>query len=369
MKKRMLWVLASLMICGLATVTMTSCSSDDSPYEEPDPQPVWPEVIDYSQWMKYLTNNRLVADLSLPGAHDAVTAEGWNGSAMEFIGLLTATTQDLTILQQLEKGVRVFDLRPELVENKENGTYELRCSHGVASTKLLVVDFFRKLKDYLASKPSEFCILTVELSATKDKEVWAKEFNALVNSSEFKGLFADFKPRLTVGEMRGHVLMLSREEYAEKPLGGYCYGWTDELELEKQTQGYILGPDGSKAPLWVQDFWGKVRRTGKDEAIVRMLEAAVKRDMEAEAPVWVINFPSAYFGTPSSDSYRENAALSNVVTIEWLAEHDGPVGIIYMDFAGVDTSIAYNGTDVFNVAGLKLVESVVKQNAKREHPK
>jgi hypothetical protein len=263
----------------------------------------------------------------------------------------------------------VFDLRPERVENVEKGIYELRCSHGPTTTKLLVVDFFRKLKDYLAAKPSEFCILTVELSATKDKEAWAREFNELVNSSEFQDLFVNFKPRLTVGEMRGHVLMLSREEYAEKPLGGYCYGWTDEQELEKQTQGHILGPDGSKAPLWVQDFWGKVRRTGKDEAVVRMLEAAVTRDMEAEAPAWVINFPSAYFGTPYSDSYRENASYANVVTINWLAEHEGSVGVIYMDFAGVDQSTAYNGKDVYDVAGLKLVESVIKQNAKRESQK
>ena len=36
-----------------------------------------PKDVDNTQWMKSLTDSRLVADLSLPGSHDACTAEGW----------------------------------------------------------------------------------------------------------------------------------------------------------------------------------------------------------------------------------------------------------------------------------------------------
>ena len=67
--------------------------------------------------------------------------------------------------------------------------------------------------------------------------MWAEKFNALIHSDEFKGLFADYKPRLTVSEVRGRVLLLSQEKYAEKPVGAYCEGWTSALELEKQKQG------------------------------------------------------------------------------------------------------------------------------------
>ncbi len=320
-----------------------------------------PTGVDNSQWMKSLADSRLVADLSLPGSHDACTAEGWLTDLVAPIYELTAKCNDLTIKEQLKIGMRVFDLRPELVVGT-NGV-ELRCSHGIAYTKMPVADFFRTLQTFLANYPSEFCILTVDLSATYDMKDWGERFTALLNSTEFKGLFADFKSRLTVGEMRGHVLVLARKQYAEKPIGGYCYGWVYDLELEKQQKGYILAADGTQTPLWVQDYWGKTKRDGKDDAVVRMLEAAAARDMTVERPAWVINYPSAYFTLPMSDSYRENATFANVVTADWLDTHDGSVGIIYMDFGGMDNSVSYSGDHLYKTAGMRLVTAVIKQNA------
>ncbi len=320
-----------------------------------------PTGVDNSQWMKSLADSRLVADLSLPGSHDACTAEGWYSDLLAPIYEMMAKCNDLTIKEQLKIGMRVFDLRPELLADLVDS--ELRCSHGIAYTKMLVADFFRTLQTFLSENPSEFCILTVDLSATDDMETWGEEFTNLLNDPEFAGLFADFKARLTVGEMRGHVLILSRKEYAEKPIGGYCYGWVYDLELEKQQKGHILAADGSKTPLWVQDYWGQPTRDGKDEAVVRMLEAAATRDMTVAQPAWVINFPSAYFTLPLSDSYRENATFANVVTANWLDKHDGSVGIIYMDYGGMDNSVSYSGLELYATAGMRLVTAVIKQNA------
>lgn len=181
-----------------------------------------PKSVDNSRWMKSLANSRLVADLSLPGSHDACTCEGWQSKVFSAIAESTAKTQDLTIKEQLKVGMRVFDLRPERVF--EETAYVLRCAHGYMFTELLVSDFFQQLKEFLTDNPTEFCILTVDLSATFDKEAWGKEFNAMISSTRFRSMFADFKPRLTVGEMRGKVLILSKYEYAPKPIGGYCYG-------------------------------------------------------------------------------------------------------------------------------------------------
>jgi hypothetical protein len=189
-------------------------------------------------------------------------------------------------------------------------------------------------------------------------------YSDIINSDELKGLFVNFKPRMTVGEMRGHVLMLSQEKYAEKPVGGYCEGWISKQELEEQKKGFIIDACGNKSPLWVQDYWEDITREKKDAALVRMLEAAVERDMSAETPAWVINFPSAYIDGPFSDNYRKNAAAANLVAINWLNEHKGSVGIIYMDFACVDKSKGYDGKTVYETVGKKLVDSVIRQNAK-----
>lgn len=114
----------------------------------------------------------------------------------------------------------------------------------------------------------------------------------------------------------------------------------------------------------MQDYWGKSSRDGKDDAVIRMLEAAANRDMNAESPAWVINFPSAYFGLPLSDSYRENAVEANKVTADWLASHTGSVGIIYMDFAGMDKTPGYASLNLYDTHGMTLVDCVIKQNMK-----
>ena len=188
--------------------------SDKPKYNVDDYKPM---DVDNSQWMKGLADSRLVADLSLPGSHDGCTADGWFYKDLGKIAEVSAKTQDLTIKEQLKVGMRVFDLRPERMHDGAN--YVLRCSHGIMYTKLLVSDFFQQLKEFLAANPSEFCLLTIDLSATSDKTAWGKEFTELVNSAEFRSMFADFKPRLTVGEMRGHVLMLSCQKYAEQRYG------------------------------------------------------------------------------------------------------------------------------------------------------
>ena len=322
-----------------------------------------PQGVDNSQWMKGLADSRLVADLSLPGSHDACTADGWFYKDLGKIAEVSAKTQDLTIKEQLKVGMRVFDLRPERMHDGAN--YVLRCSHGIMYTKLLVSDFFQQLKEFLAANPSEFLLLTIDLSATSDKTAWGKEFTELVNSAEFRSMFADFKPRLTVGEMRGHVLMLSCQKYAEQPVGGYCNGWISEKGHKELMKGNITGADGVETPLWVQDFWGKWDREGKDEAVVSTLEAAVGRDLTAEKPAWVINFPSAYFGLPLSDSYRDNAVKANKVCADWLANHTGSVGIIYMDFAGMEKSPSSFAETLYETYGMTLVDRVIQQNQKK----
>ena len=120
--------------------------------------------------------------------------------------------------------------------------------------------------------------------------------------------------------------MLSKEVYADKPLGGYCYGWDSYLELEQQKRAYIIAADGSKTPLWVQDYWKDISHDNKVTALVRMLEASVERDMAA------------------------------------VSSHTGPVGIIYMDYAGMDKSPDYATTKLYKTVGMKLVDAVIKQN-------
>jgi hypothetical protein len=84
--------------------------------------------------------------------------------------------------------------------------------------------------------------------------------------------------------------------------------------------------------------------------------------LTATVPVHA-NIPSAYY-IPFSDSYREIAESTNQKTIDWLSSHTGSVGIIYMDFAGMDESPDCASAKLYKTVGMKLVDAVIKQNWK-----
>ena len=332
----------------------------------PSPADPYKPNVDHSRWMAPLSDSRLVADLSLPGAHVASTAEGWHLEKLMSENI--AKTQDLTIDEQLKVGVRVFDLRPEHVLNPATAGYDLRCSHGIMQTSLLVKDFFLKLKTFLTENPTEFCIVTCHLTNSNEPvgySNWRKDFAELINGSDLSGLFADFKPAITVGEMRGRVLLLSRYKYDGTIVGGICQDWSNDKKLENQTKSKIKAADGSEAPLWTQDYFSiGSDLTGKDEAIRKMLDATAARDMTSATPAWVFNSPAAFLGLVCSDHYRENAERTNRLVIDYLKNplHNASTGIIYMDFAGMEKTPGYNSSTVYETCGLQLVEALINQN-------
>ena len=95
-------------------------------------------AIDYQNWMQPLDDNLFLSRLSIPGAHDAATSScsssGMTGSAH---------TQTYTIARQLERGVRIFDLRPVW-----NGS-DMVIYHGIVSTRVKFNDALNTLCNFL----------------------------------------------------------------------------------------------------------------------------------------------------------------------------------------------------------------------------
>lgn len=317
-----------------------------------------------NNWMEQLDDNRLVTDLSLPGTHDAATAEGWTGLA-ELIGELAAKAQDLTITEQWNVGVRVFDIRPQ-----KDGDV-LRCMHGISGTKLLVGDFFAKMRDLLAASPTEFAIVATKIDTTSgEPEVveWAPLFSSLIQSDSLRQCFVEFSPTMTVGDVRGKILLLSRNKYADKPLGGFITGWSSDKDFANQQGGTITGADGRNCPLWMQDYYEpNDDRTGKDNAIRLMLDAAMGRDLTTQQPAWVMNYTAGNTKSFLSDGYRDNAVYAHQVVLDYLKDenHTGSTGIVFMDYAGVDQSVTPSGA-TYEVKGLQLVQALIAQNFRKD---
>ncbi len=309
-------------------------------------------------WLTPMADDIYISRISMPGTHDAGTGNGFTS----FLGAAFGQTQDLSISQQWDCGVRAFDLRPTV---KQSGSdYTLQIYHGILETKVSFKDALLTLRDKLKENPGEFAVVIMRHESDANSSIqdqWPSVMEACLNSEELKDCFIKFKSKLTLGEVRGKILLLSRNEYNNGPVGGYITGWTHSENIDDQKSGRITG-DKTEV-LMVQDFYdctGTDGMTKKITAIENMLSTSMtlhKRSLR-----WVINHSSGYTSS-STDGIRDNAAQANKHIIDYLGNSDnnGFVGIIMMDFAGVNKSGNYD------VLGLDLTNAVIAQNSRYDH--
>lgn len=328
-------------------------------------------ILCAENWMNRLPDDAYVAALSIPGAHDAATGYGFSGW-LGLFGNRYARTQDLDISQQWSAGVRAFDLRPCVYKDYMN------IHHGIMPTKMRFDRALQLLCDSLKAHPSEFVFIHLLHAAEGDKvkDAYNTRIQELLRQDRFTPFLVNYRNDLRVGEMRGKILILSRDDYSDKPIGGIFRRWTGSLNWQRQTTGLITGPRNVTGKLYVQDF-SATHFTGgvalKVNAITQMLDSSTHMDYSnVQGLVWVFNFASAYskvenlFGRKISlsNGYRDNATHTHQAILDYFQSHPaGPTGIILMDFAGVDYSNGYH------VRGAELVQVIIRNNFRYLTPK
>lgn len=305
-------------------------------------------------WMSQLDDNAYLSQVSIPGTHDSATGEGWTGFFGELLGPSMGLTQDLTIAQQLDCGVRAFDLRPCVLEN------ELVINHGILQTQAKFFETLQQLCQFVTEHPTEFVVVIMrhEIDGDDNSSLWADMMNNCLNSEDILPHLANYKREITVADLRGKVLVLSRDKYANKPVGGLITGWGHQADY---VTGSIKGPEGGPGTLYVQDFYEVMdQMTAKLNGIVKLLDFSTKNNVyhNTRHLVVCVNYASGYTVLASTDGIRDNATQCNHKIIDYLADetHAGPAGIVFMDFAGTDTSGSYD------VKGLALVNAIISNN-------
>ncbi|MCD8319056.1 MAG: hypothetical protein LUC45_09625 [Paraprevotella sp.] len=314
-------------------------------------------------WMARLPDRLYVCQVSIPGSHDTATGNGFNDP----LGTSFAQTQDIDMSAQWASGIRAFDLRPIVKDD------HLHINHGIIETKLRFDSALYLLRDSLKAHPSEFAIVHLLYADgyDTDKDTYASMLSGLAQSDELKDYLVDFRRDLTVGDMRGKILLLSRDEYLDKPIGGFFKNWCGYIDWNVQTQGRIVGP-GTGADntgyLYMQDF-SDTHESGaldtKTTAIKTMLNFSTKHEVDDPSQiVWVYNFASAYSKVllgiiSTSDGYRDNATYTNAAILDYFDKNEaGPAGIVLMDYVGVDQSGTYA------TLGRKVVDTLIANNFK-----
>ena len=304
-----------------------------------------------NNWITPLDDNIYVSQLSIPGTHDAATGDGTTYS----IG----KTQELTLDQQFEIGIRVFDLRPAVKKN------DLKLCHGIVETTFAWDQVMERFKYYLSEHPGEFIIALIrhEDEADNKNSSWGsimqtklESLKAETNPKTNESYTADFKPDLTVGELRGKILFLCRDwtKYNNdgQVVGGYT-GWShspsgSEVSIYSRTVTGTMNIQDCYSPS--EDGQSKWYDTGKFpeikwNGIKTLLDKSMSFHTNPEmVNRWSVNHTSGYVGWASTtNGYRENAANNNIKLYNYINSTTwcGSTGIVLMDFVGAHTSGSY----------------------------
>lgn len=316
------------------------------------------QEIDGRRWMAGIDDTRTVASLSIPGAHDAATGEG----LIMTPGL--GKTQELTLAELWDCGVRAFDLRPA-VKRKELHIY-----HGPIRTRVSFSEALNIICDKLKENPDEFAIVLLREESDSEnaaeRALWPAAVGEAMESICERA--AIFTPAMSVGDARGKIIFLSRNAYSGCKRGALIKGWSHSPE--GSLNGIITScNDGATASLMVQDYYAST-----DDAKQRAKEsiALLFLDHAAGAPddVWTINFLSGYngwwsglTGLATSAAYKRNAEELHPVVIDALASKQGSTGIVMMDFAGCDKVCGgILHWKRFRTMGNILLDRIIRQN-------
>lgn len=304
-----------------------------------------------NNWITPLDGNIYVSQMSIPGTHDAATGDGTTYS----IG----KTQELTLDQQFEIGIRVFDLRPAVKKN------DLKLCHGIVETTFAWDQVMERFKYYLSEHPGEFIIALIrhEDEADNKNSSWGsimqtklESLKAETNPKTKESYTADFKPDLTVGELRGKILFLCRDwtKYNnDGPVVGGYTGWShspsgSEVSIYSRTVTGTMNIQDCYSPS--EDGQSKWYDTGKFpeikwNGIKTLLDKSMSFHTNPEmVNRWSVNHTSGYVGWASTtNGYRENAANNNIKLYNYINSTTwcGSTGIVLMDFVGAHTSGSY----------------------------
>ena len=301
-----------------------------------------------TDWLGMVKDETKVCKLSIPGTHDTMTGMGFYQPGLKYVFNQTAISHVSTLEEQLNCGIRFFDIRPVVSTDTIAKKKILRLTHGISELNVTLEQTIDWLQAYLKAHPSEFFIAKLQFdNGFEDQKDLFPLLSNVLHMSKYKGLFFEnWRPDITVGEMRGKILWLSR--YDLRPLNTlynfpivYC-DWPDEdpdvkedldPEAQRNCAMYNMNDESIKARLYKQDYYKTTnakRMQNKIKTVIDMMHSA--REIKEDDNIWVVNHCSAYTEV-SPRGYLTNASNLHPNVIEDLQKYEGTVGITPMDMS------------------------------------
>ncbi|KAF2207893.1 hypothetical protein CERZMDRAFT_50224 [Cercospora zeae-maydis SCOH1-5] len=229
-------------------------------------------------WMSRLDDEAPVSSLSIPGTHDsAAYTQPW-----PFVA-----TQNMDFIQQLDSGIRYFDLRCGLVHDVAEMV------HGPYLLGLKLDDILQVLYQWLDAHLTEGLVVQIkeDRKAEQSKVHFAQAIYENMSTRPERWRTANTTP--CVGELRGKIQLLRRYNGPESMAYGIdVTAWQDNPRIpftiytQHQVQLTIQDHYSFSEPLSLPSLI-----TSKGGDVSGLLEKATS---DADLGHWYINFTSAF---------------------------------------------------------------------------
>lgn len=263
-------------------------------------------------WMAQLEDSRSLATLSIPGTHDS--------GALYSIGGVFGKCQTLHIRQQLDIGVRFFDLRLRLVDDR------LDIYHNFVEQRASFETLLQTLVSYVRQHPSECLLVSLkeEDDPVRSEKDFTQALEAMLLAYPDVISTADTLPD-TLGQARGKIFILAR--YEDNTLGIPC------------SQDWVNNSAFQLGRLYIQDHYKLEHFQEKLPDIREGFAAAASGEYAL-----VLNYTSCYLSSGFPPSYAGTPAQDiNPWLEQALREDTGPAGVVICDFITSDLAAAIIG--------------------------
>ncbi|QRA43736.1 phosphatidylinositol-specific phospholipase C [Chryseobacterium cucumeris] len=270
--------------------------------------------VSLNSWMAGIQDNISISKISIPGTHDS----GARIDAPVVSG--TAKTQDLSIAEQLNAGVRFLDIRCRHIDNA------FTIHHGAIYQNMNFDDVLNACYTFLQNNPSETIIMSVkeEYDASNTTRTFEQTFDSYVQKNPSKWDLGANIP--TLGAIRGKIKLLRR----------FSSGTTKGINASPWADNTTFDINNSGVQLKVQDYYKVTNNDDKWNAISRLLNEA-KNDTNGKL---FLNFTSGYkpgiFGIPSIPTVSNN--INPRLKTFFQTNTQGTFGIMPIDFVNAELS-------------------------------
>ena len=307
-------------------------------------------------WMSCIPQNVFYTMLSVPGSHDAATS---SAKLLTF----SSKTQNKTIAEQLELGVRALDLRPSATDN-------LEIKHSSIGTGVTLAQAIESMRSYLEKNPTEFIYATIHLEGSTDDNKtknWSNKVYALVKAAVDGGYaLKALSKGAKLADYKGKIIFIYRDDLTgdNQIYNAAKVAWNDNIARTVKVRD-TNGNEINDFLISYQDIWESsdlgtidnyerdyfVQKGGvkSDNDKVSMVKKYIDDATGSNDQRLIFNFAS-YSGGFVSD--RAKAIMPSVNS--YIVSKKNRLGVILADFVDA-TYGGYNFTAITTANNFKYV--------------